>query len=359
MNRNWLITILGLSFGLLAILKTHEVNTLIPFLHHEGYVKLENFSKARGQVNPEQQELLDLWESILTGKSGPLSKLTRKTYQDLGLKHVFTPSGFHLTAVLSPFLKLSSSAQFHLGLLSVLGLLLYFVPGMGAMKRMILIKGSQRLTDTRSGLLIALFLDTLFGTFQSSPVSFSYSLLFLGIIYSGVRGPGLVFWFFVGQLIISHFQMVLISPLLLLWSPVLNFMFTLAMPILFVLALPLWNWQLNVGILVLELIQQTIRIASNSLIYFPMWEIHLGTIGLVYFFVFRKKILFWLLALLLSNSLNLDLEKNPSSASKEYRPLGSVVKIKNQVAYFTDGKCRFRLIRGYLWESCQPKKIRK
>lgn len=356
MNRSWLITILGLSFALLALLKTHEVNSLHSYVKGEPSLKLGNFAEARKHLDPKDLDLLKLWESILTGRSAPLSQQTKEIYQDLGLKHVFTPSGFHLTAVLSPFLKISSSIKFHLGLLLTLGLFLAFLPGLGALKRMVIIKGAQKVFGIPIGFIFALFLDTLFGTFQDAPLSFAYSFLFLGIIYSGLSGLGLAFWFFTGQIIISHFQATLISPLLILWSPVLNLVFALAMPFLFVLALPLWNWQIKTGLFLLEWIQKLIVLASSTLAWLPFWEIHTGTLLAVICFVLRKHKCFLLVVLIMSNSLNMDLEKIPGGPSNEFCPQGKLLVVRNEVAHYTDVKCQFKLIKGHIWEKCRQKK---
>ncbi|HXH75568.1 MAG TPA: hypothetical protein VNJ08_11415 [Bacteriovoracaceae bacterium] len=347
--------ILSISLLLLGLLKSHDQTSLHPFRQGQRSIKIQKFTEVKNNLTIRDQELLELWESVLTGRSAPLARWMKDTYATLGLQHLFTPSGFHLTAVLSPFLKFTSSAKVYLVILAIVGGLLFFVPGMGALKRMVLIKGAQKLTNARLGFVIALILDVLWGTFQDAPLSFSYSFLFLGIIYSGARGAGLIFWFFICQLILAHFQGNLISPLLLLWSPLLNLAFSLIMPLLFILAIPLWNWQLHSGLFLLSTVQKLIMVAAESLKYVPAWEIHTGILIMVFLFLFRKWKCLILALFILSNSLDIDMTRIPSAATYEFKPQGALVKTKADVFYFTDGKCKLSLVQGFWWERCSPR----
>lgn len=360
MNKTWVIGILLISLFLLGVLKTHEVATLTPFFKAERVLKIQKFTEVKKKLTDKDQELVELWESMLTGRSAPLAAWMKERYRLLGLKHLFTPSGFHLSAVLSPFLKLTKSVKIHLALLTLIGLMLLWVPGQGALKRMVLIKGHQKLLGTKTGFVMALLLDMLWGSFQSGALSFSYSFLFLGIIYSGARGVGLIFWFFIAQLILAYFQSVAISPLLLIFSPILSFCFGMAMPLLFVLAIPLWSWQLELGLMILKSLQAIVDVAAYCLQYVPTWEIHIGVLLLIGLFVYRRWKIFIALAFVLSNSLNLDQARVPSMGSYDFIPQGERVRVlvkgEDEVIYFTDGKCQRRLVRGFWWEKCSPRR---
>ncbi len=360
MNKTWVLGVLLISLFLLGVLKTHEVATLTPFFKTERVLKIQKFSDVKKTLSLKDQELVELWESMLTGRSAPLATWMKERYRLLGLKHLFTPSGFHLSAVLSPFLKLTKSVKIHLLLLSLIGLMLFWIPGQGALKRMVLIKSHQKLLGMKTGFVMALLLDMLLGSFQSGPLSFSYSFLFLGIIYSGARGVGLIFWFFIAQLILAYFQSVAISPLLLIFSPILSFCFGLAMPMLFLLAIPLWNWQLELGLMILKSLQAIVDVAAYCLQYVPTWEMHAGVLMIIGLFVYRRWRILIILVLFLSNSLNLDQARVPSMGSYEFIPRGemirALIKGEDEVIYFTDGKCQRRLVRGYWWEKCSPRR---
>lgn len=314
MNKAWLLTVFGVSFTLMAILKTHELKSLRPFFKSDPVLKLRNFHSARQKVPAQKIELLELWESILTGRSAPLSRLTKETYQKLGLKHVFTPSGFHLSALVAPMVFFLRSRRQKLGLLVSIGGVLSFVPGFAALKRMILIKGLQLHFGLKTGFISALFLDVLFGSFQDSPLSFTYSFLFLGLIYSGAGKLTLALLFFLAQLLIAYFQGALISPLLLFWCPLLNLCFSLCLPLLFLLSFPLLDWQLQLGLGILSVVQQIIGVAVTTLALLPLFEVHLGVLLLC---LLRSRRSLCLLLLLSSATLNRETTRPPALGTYE------------------------------------------
>lgn len=363
MNKIWLTCIFLTAFCMVAILKTHEVNSLQPFFRGEKTLKLKRFSEAKKGLSLKDQELLELWESMLTGRSAPLSKWMKSQYRTLGLNHLFTPSGFHLTAVLSPFMRFFSSTRSHLTLLLLIAISLCFIPGQGALKRMVMIKSQQKIFNLRIGFFVGLTIDILVGSFTDAPLSFAYSFLFLGIVYSGSKGFGLIWWFFLGQMMIAYFQNLQMSPLVLLFSPILNFFFGLSMPLLFLLAFPLWNWQLYSGLKILALLQWMVNLSGKFLFLLPSLEIHFGFVLLLIFIITGKGRYALIMCLVLSNSLNLDLARNPSMGSQEFFPQGKLIRIvtgmKEDQIYFTDGKCKRELVRGIWWEKCSSSRRRK
>ena len=230
--------------------------------------------------------------------------------------------------------------------------------GQGALKRMALIKLNQQLLGQKSGFIFALLLDMLFGSFMDSPLSFVYSFLFLGIIYSG--SGWLFLWFFFAQSLIAYFSGELISPLIMLLSPLLNLAFAAAMPLLFLLAFPLWHWQLQTGLWILSLLQKLVSISAQLSVYIPSWEINLGVLLCFALFYFRKQKSLALALLFVCSSLNLDQLKNPSFGPYDYVPQGHILKIVSsdvgEVVYWSDGKCKRELVRGVWWEKCSPKR---
>lgn len=304
--------------------------------------------------------MLKLWESILSGRSAPLSRMIKERYQTLGLNHIFTPSGFHLSAVLFPFMKVLPKVSYQLYFLLVIGVAVSFLPGLLALKRMVLIKTNQKLLGIKAGFISGLILDMLFGSFQSGALSFTYSFLFLSIIYSGANGIGLIIWFFIGQLIVAYYQGNDISPLILIFSPMVNLAFTFAMPLLFILAIPLWDWQLTTGITLLSSIQKVVIGFSDLSANLPLIEVHSFFLFLVLCLVIRKFKLILIGVLVLSNSLNPEHSRLPSTPTKEFVPAGKILETKYRekdvVVKFQDGKCRMRLVQGIWWENCSPRR---
>lgn len=357
MSKPWILTILVITLALLTLQKIQEVRTLKTYFKNERVIKLQSFGEARSKVTKEELDLLKLWESILTGRSAPLSKIMKENYQNLGLNHLFTPSGFHLSAVLAPLMKILKPS-YHLPVIILLGIGLAFLPGMAALKRMLLIKGHQKVLGLKSGFAMALMMDIFFGSFQSSTLSFTYSFLFLGIIYSGVQGVGLIIWFFLGQIILAYFQNTDISFLLLLFSPLLNLGFTILMPLLFLLSFPLWDWQLHLGITLLKLVQGLVNFCSAITLQFITMEVNIVFLVMVGFFLMRKYKAVLLLVMVFCPSLNLDKARTPGMPTNEFVPEGEIIKTvyleKEVLVYFEDGRCRMRLVRGLWWENCSP-----
>lgn len=360
MNRTWLLTILAISCILLATLKQYELSSLKPFFKAERTIKLARFAEAKKNLNLPDQELLELWESMLTGRSAPLNKWMKDQYRVLGLNHLFTPSGFHLSSILTPLARVLKGLRWQLIILLVVGLGLCWVPGMGALKRMVWIKAAQSLCGLKIGFVLALLVDCLFGSFQDGALSFTYSFLFLGIIYSGAKGAGLAMWFFLAQMILAHFQGNNISPLLMVISPLLNFAFALVMPLLLILAIPLCQWQLLTGLWFLSGLQKLVSLAAHFITFVPTLEINVMMLVLVFAMLWRKTKLALAGILFFSGSLNLDLQKNPSLGTYDFVPQGNFIrtisKNSEDVIYFSDGKCNRKLVRGLWWETCSPAK---
>jgi hypothetical protein len=359
MNKSWLLSILGITFTLLCILKAYELRSLSSYFPMERTIKLKSFTEARSKVATEDLGLLKLWESILTGRSAPLPRFMKERYQSLGLNHLFTPSGFHLSAVLLPFMKLLKTKH-HIFVLILIGAGLFFLPGLTAMKRMLVIKTHQKVLGIHLGFVIALIMDVFFGSFQTSALSFTYSFLFLGIIYSNLKGLALIIWFFIGQIMLAYFQNSDISPLLLLFSPLLNLGFGFIMPLLFVLSFPLWDWQLHTGIYLLRILQRLVDLFSLASFEFPFVEIHSVTLLLLALILYKKRSLALITLILISSSLNLDREKSPGLGANDFTPRGKIKKTiytdKIVKVYFEDGRCNLKLVRGYWFENCSPKR---
>jgi len=360
MNKTWLISILCISCALLAALKVQEITSLARFYRNSPVLKLQHFEAAKGRFQGDKLEMLKLWESIITGRATPLSRMLKEKYQILGLSHIFTPSGFHLSAVLFPFMKLLKHHNQKLLFLCIIGIGLCFLPGFVALKRMLLIKSHQNLLGMHVGFIAALVLDMFFGSFQNATLSFSYSFLFLGIIYSGLQGLGLIIWFYIAQIILAFFQGNDISPLLLLFSPVLNLSFSFIMPLIFLLSFPLWNWQLEIGLFLLKSVQLLVDLFAHYCLKFPAIEVHTITLVFVVLILVRRWKSLPIILFFFCTSLNLDRSRAPGMPSNEFVPQKRLVKTiyeeKQVQIIFEDGRCNLRLVRGFWWENCSPKR---
>jgi competence protein ComEC len=135
-----------------------------------------------------------LWSAYLWGKTRKLSKNIKTAHDQLHLQHLFSPSGLHLSLLQTILPKL---------LFPLLLLGSFTLPLMMALKRMALIKFAHRFfPDLRFIIfLICMLIELIASSFHCS-LSFCYSFLFLGIIYSNERWhlSSLLYWIFMGNL---------------------------------------------------------------------------------------------------------------------------------------------------------------
>ncbi len=344
---------------MLLTLKAHERRALAPYFKSERSFKLDHFQKAKIRVTPEELTLLELWESMMTGRVAPLDRWLRLEYKTLALAHVFTPSGFHLSAILWPVMFFLRKRKYKIGLLSFIGTSLFFLPGQSALKRMTMVKLQQHFFGTKTGFLLAMLMDILWGSFSGSPLGFTYSFLFLGIIYSGAKGITTVIWFFIAQLIIAFTQGSLISPLLLFISPVMNFILALILPFLFLLAWPLSDWQLASGLWLLKFVQLIVSFSYSLVMNFPLLEVNILLLMFFLCLVIRQFRPAIIICLLLTVDLNRDSGKIKLSGSYEWQAQGRIIKIVGDKIYRTDGICERDLVRGIWLENCSPRRKRR
>lgn len=360
MSKLWPVLTLTVAFFLLASLKQHEISLISPYLRPSKVFIPQSFRDSAKVVEKDKIEALGIWESLLFGKSKHIKKETSEVYRKLGLLHLFTPSGFHLSAILFPLFWVLRSKKKKIITLLALAISFSFLPGLGALKRMLMIKIQQNFWGQKIGFILGSVIDILFGSFQSSPLSFSYSFLFLSFIYGGRKGVGLVIWFFLGQLLISYFQGGTVSPLLILLSPIMNFAFTLLLPILLICSFPLVPLQLDAGIFLTSIVHKLISSFYEIVVIFPSIEITgMVLLGLAFFMTkFFKTSL--IILILLSANLNSDYERSPQWSSNEFSSKGKITKRiyskDNVVIYFEEGSCRLKLVRGFWWENCSLRK---
>ena len=166
----------------------------------------------------------------------PREKAMKSAIANLHIHHLFTPSGLHLSSLLW-FMALFSLERIALLLLLPLVVL---VEGFFAFKRVYCIKLITSLlrmknihVDSKHVFLLVFALEFILRA-HLSPLSFTYSFLFLGIIYSLRHSSPLILltglWF--GQLLISCFQQDLIHLLALPLNSLLTLIITLCYPLI-------------------------------------------------------------------------------------------------------------------------------
>ena len=322
-------------------------------------ITASQFKRALKEVSAADKDHLALWHSMLTGNTRPLSKPYKEKYQNLGLSHVFTPSGFHLSALMTP-LRFILPKRWTPYVFVLIAVLVFQLPGQDPLKRMSLVKVSQAFIGTKSSFYLAMLACVFIGHLETSPLSFIFSFFFLGIIFSELKGFSLIIWFFIGQFLITFLFGGEISFLNIFLSPLANLGLTLITPFLFFLSFPLGELQLKTGIMLVKLYDGGLEYLYLLTKNFPQVEVHLFTVILLCLLLWRKfKFFVWGLVLF-STSLNLEKATPHRTARYYFVPTGVVIKTvekaQERITYFSDGICRERLRMGIFEKRCSPKR---
>ena len=156
-----------------------------------------------------------LKQSFLCGKKKRLKKATKKAYKNLNLYHLFTPSGIHLGIFYflnAPLIKFFKNKSYIIFLIYkiLLAIWPWFLPGYFSLKRIGGIHLLKLLPFNISGkflFFIFFTFDFFFGTYSMSPQSWTYSFIFLGIVFHTYKKSYLNFslYLFSGQLLAAIF----------------------------------------------------------------------------------------------------------------------------------------------------------
>jgi len=279
MNRLALIYII--SFILLCYLQGHQkfsVNKTPPFVQEK---REELKSKFK---NPAHVELL---LSYVAGDYRRIPKDVKEAHKILGLNHLFTPSGIHLSALFILFFPLmfwlkkkNRKGHFLFGTLIYMAPF-FLLPTFYAAKRISLLR-LLGLWKTISPweipfffLFIAAFIiDFFLGGYSASPGSWVYSFLFLGILFSCEKIPKLFIplALLAGQILVSYFQQTPLTFIGFFLGFILTALFTPFFPIYFAYfwlspIIPPWWGEFFIEIY-LELIFFAAQLAKCSGYYF-------------------------------------------------------------------------------------------
>ncbi len=238
----WLKLILILSITLLALTMGHEKLAL-----NKSY---RWFAPVKLPYSPQSSaDSASFWEATLNGNSRQIGKEKKEQLKALGLAHIYTPSGLHLSLILNPlffFLRSTLIKSILLGCLFLASSL--FLPAWMAIKRVLEIKLSQTLlkplgVQNHHTFLAVMFLDMAFGTYQEGTLSFCFSFLFLGFLYARMNFLLSAWWFFIGQLIINVFLEQNFFITNIIFTPLLTLLFSSIFPLFLILrVIPPLHW---------------------------------------------------------------------------------------------------------------------
>jgi competence protein ComEC len=266
-------------------------------------------------------ELANLAFATATGIKRGLKKNTKLAHQRLHLVHLFTPSGLHFSTLFMlfwPFFRRWKKTKNTRWLIPLFALALapQLLTGFWAMKRIGLLKFTFLILKLKEkhispfGIFLMVFaLDFSWGTYSASPLSFSLSFLFLGLIFSSLGEGKLVFvlhlllgqlvaGFFFGQplFLLGFILGILMTGLFTLIYPFIFFCFTSAPWLSTSWLEPLLDLYLQ---LILVLDEVTLSISEGFLVEF-------STIAIVISYILtRKKFLMFLIVFNASATFNL------------------------------------------------------
>ena len=303
-----------------------------------------------------------LWIAMITGDDRGIPKETKTIYYQLGLGHLFTPSGTHLAA-LSPLMRFIPKARFTFFPIALAGL---FLPGFLALTRVAWMKG---LSAHRKGLSFFCFFMIIEGVCYSwrvSPVSWLCSWLFLGLTYFAPRRT-IVLWYLIGQMLLGWcfhqgFSLFTFPAALLLGIPLV----LIFLP-LFLASLVPWSI-LHGGLLwMLNCIHQGVVWVDTFHHIIPPLSLHAGhlMVGIALIMLPRQIKTHGLAALLVALSAptgDWQIEKTQSSKWEIVAAPDAVIthvsyRPTHTLTSWSDGSsCRHQLVQGIWNENCRAKK---
>ncbi len=153
------------------------------------------------------KKLSPLSMAYFFGQKSGLTKESKKAHQALNLQHLMTPSGLHLSALLSILGFFTKRKSIFFFALSLLGFSIFPSLGFSSFKRMMifgLLKNNPIIKISNSTCFWATFITAFaFGMYKENPLSFTLSFLFLGALLSSGFKLQTYFTLFFAQAMIS------------------------------------------------------------------------------------------------------------------------------------------------------------
>lgn len=201
---------------------------------------------SRLQKAYRDKRMAALANSYVLGYKKGLSRKHRRAHKNINLLHLFTPSGLHFSTIAFIVLLLARVARrLHPWASLVLTIPLHAAPfffsGHYAIKRIVeyrvtkILLNKMKIDMCPFWIFVLVFSgDFLFGTYRHSPLSFSFSYIFLGIIFCMLEKEKM-FWPYAllgGQIIVSFCLQTSLTYLGFYFGFVLTGVFTLIFPFL-------------------------------------------------------------------------------------------------------------------------------
>lgn len=193
----------------------------------------------------------------------------------LGLYHLFTPSGLHLTSLFLPlFFLLRRRSSKLLKFIAIILLLLPFtLEKFYSLKRMCIFHILKILfpgLSNRTIFILVFFIDFMRSGFSESPLSYALSFLFLGSIIFSKNFWHCLFMLFCSQMLVSGIFNDFFSPIGFLAGQILTTVFSALFPFLVLSTITFSGIDLIMSELFLSAINYTsVMISKTPVFQFP------------------------------------------------------------------------------------------
>lgn len=279
-----------------------------------------------------------MWGALVTGERKILKPEENDLFLRLGITHIFTPSGMHLTTL--TFI-LTKGRIFKL-LSALLATLLGFIGLFPAMGRVLWLKTAPSSFVTFCAIML---LEGALFSWQHHNLSWICSWLFLGFCYFSLPSHRAL-WFSLGQMLLCHIFFQDWSLLGILINAVMVTLLQILFPMLLTLSLlPRLPHDQISGLL--DHLYHLFEILDGAHLYLSPFVPHLGHLVLMLFWILLQgRVRLWVLPLmLLTLSAPLNVQKTSAFTQAKWEGVEGV-----------GVKCRYKW-RNQRWEEvCRPHK---
>lgn len=292
------------------------------------------------------------WRALVVGDEQGFKKEDKERFYQLGLGHLFTPSGTHL-ATLNPLLK-------HLRFLPliylVIGCLLTFRPELSALNRVVWLKSFPKSQKIFLIYLIMMLIEGAFISWKDRGLSWTCSFLFLGFCWFSPKAWTSL-WFICGQILICWVFQQPYSLMAPLTGAVMNILLMLIFPAILTLSfIPPFHAH-SIALTALGVTYDGILFIDKVHTYLPAIAPHFGHLVLTVAWIIVKERK-WLALILLSLSSPTGQITKISESTSRFEVLpdseAKIINYRFKTAKYSDGvNCRVEL-RDNIWkESCR------
>lgn len=303
-----------------------------------------------------------IWIAMVTGEDRFIAKDTKKIYFQLGLGHLFTPSGTHLST-LGPIIK---ALPFGRMLYIPIGLLALLIPGLIPLARVAWIKSIQGQRHGFGFFSVIMLVEGILYSWALAPMSWLCSWLFLGLTYFAPKKT-LLLWYVLGQMLLTwvfHQKFSFLSPLT---AFLFGIPLALLFPIIFFSSLFPWTFFQSGVLFILEKWHRFIMLTAKIHLYIPTIELHFGHLllmsGLLMISRKYKTRLLGLILLLLSSATgnwNQSRDLNTKWEIVPSKKASIIDKVYHQNLIQTDWSdgtsCKEKLENGIWLKNCRTKR---